>query len=197
MLRKAILSQEFAEGDELTLEGIASQLQVSNTPVREAFQILARDGLLKLRPNKGALVMGMNEKTIRDHYETRAILEREAAALCCANGADLEAIVNAYEQGARALTEDNAKDYSNCNQSFHMEIWTAAGNEKMKQLLSSMWNGLSMGHKVTAEDYARVSIAEHKRILDALLARDGQAARKLMDAHIHRSMENILTHLKV
>ena len=80
VLRKAILSRELEEGQEITLEGIASQVGVSSMPVREAFQILAADGLIKLRPNKGAVVLGINEKTIRDHYETRAILESEAAA---------------------------------------------------------------------------------------------------------------------
>ena len=74
-----------------------------------------------------------------------------------------------------------------------MEIWAAADNEKMKSLLSSMWNGLSMGHKVTEEDYAKISIFEHRQILDAVKANDGELARKRMQDHIIRSMNNILT----
>lgn len=195
-LRKAILSRELQEGAELTLESVAAQLQVSSTPVREALQILSRDGLIKLRPNKGAIVLGINEKTIRNHYEARAVLEREAAALVCRNNADISGIVNAYEQAADALDQNNAKDYSNYNQSFHVEIWSASGNDTMKTLLSSLWNGLSMGHKVTEEDYAHLSIQEHKRILDALIDRNEMRAKELMNAHIIRSMENILTNLQ-
>jgi DNA-binding transcriptional regulator YhcF (GntR family) len=45
---------------------------VSSMPVREAFQILAADGLIQVRPNKGAVVLGINEQTIREHYEIRA-----------------------------------------------------------------------------------------------------------------------------
>lgn len=195
-LRKAILSRELKEGTELTLESIATQLQVSITPVREAFQILSRDGLIKLRPNKGAIVLGVNEKTITDHYKTRAILEREAAALVCRNKADLSGIINSYEHGIEALEQNNAKDYSNFNQSFHVEIWTAAQNDTMKTLLSSLWNGLSMGHKVTEEDYARISIQEHKQILNALVNRDEVRAKERMNAHIIRSMKNILTNLQ-
>lgn len=52
-LREAILKREMKEGEELTLEGTAQALGVSSTPVREAFQILASDGLIRLRPNKG------------------------------------------------------------------------------------------------------------------------------------------------
>ncbi len=53
---------------------------VSSMPVREAFQILAADGLIQVRPNKGAVVLGINEQTIREHYEIRAVLESEAVA---------------------------------------------------------------------------------------------------------------------
>lgn len=57
-LRKAILSRKMKEGEVLSLESIAKQLNVSITPVREAFQILNRDGLIKLRQNKGAVYWG-------------------------------------------------------------------------------------------------------------------------------------------
>lgn len=192
-LRKAILSREVKEGEELTLEGTALQLGVSATPVREAFQILSRDGLIKLRPNKGAVVLGINEKTIQDHYKTRALLEAEAAALVCQNNADLEAIQNAYSLAEQALKEHKTAEYGGFNQSFHMEIWTAGGNDKIKSLLSSLWNGLSMGFRETEEDYSKVSISEHKQILDALMERDDIKARKRMNDHIIRSMNNILT----
>lgn len=197
VLRKAILSRELEEGREITLEGIATQVGVSVTPVREAFQILSADGLIKLRPNKGAVVLGVNEKTIRDHYETRAVLEGEAAARASAEGVDLSEVENAYETAEKALEENDSAEYSRYNQAFHMGIWEAAGNEKIKSLLSSMWNGLSMGHKVTEEDYAKISIYEHKKILDAIKAHDSEKARRKMQAHIIRSMNNILTRFEV
>ena len=56
-LRKAILSRQMKEGEILSLDSVASQLNVSAMPVREAFQILARDGLIQLRKNKGAVVL--------------------------------------------------------------------------------------------------------------------------------------------
>ncbi|MEM1486002.1 GntR family transcriptional regulator [Oscillospiraceae bacterium PP1C4] len=193
VLRKAILSREMPEGSIITLEGISSQLEVSNTPVREAFQILARDGLIKQRPNKGAEVLGISPKFIRDHYETRAILEREAAASVCRNGSDTTEIENAYYRAKEALETGDSTNYSNYNQAFHMAIWSAADNNKIRTLLSEMWNGLSMGHKVTEEQYARISIMEHEKILQAILARNESLAKELMNAHIIRSMENILT----
>ena len=77
-LRKAIISKSIPEGAELTLENTAQELGVSVTPVREAFQILARDGLLEVKQNKCAIVLGVTEKTIREHYQLRAALEGTA-----------------------------------------------------------------------------------------------------------------------
>ena len=82
-LRKAIISKSIPEGAELTLENTAQELGVSVTPVREAFQILARDGLLEVKQNKCAIVLGVTEKTIREHYQLRAALEGTACMLCC------------------------------------------------------------------------------------------------------------------
>ena len=81
-LRKAIISKSIPEGAELTLENTAQELGVSVTPVREAFQILARDGLLEVKQNKCAIVLGVTEKTIREHYQLRSALEGAACMLC-------------------------------------------------------------------------------------------------------------------
>ncbi len=194
-LREAILSHQFSEGQELTLKDTAAMLGVSATPIREAFQILAREGLIELRPNRGAVVLGMNEKRLRDHYETRAALERAAVVLVCRKKADIAPIKLAYVQAASALAQNDSTEYSAQNQAFHMAIWTAADNDAMKELLSGLWNGLSMGHKVTQEHYAQISMAEHYKILDALKACDEIRAGNLMEAHIMRSLENVLTHL--
>ena len=74
-LRKAILTRQISEGEVLTLDNTAKELGISITPVREAFQILARDGLIELKQNKGAVVLGINEHTLREHYQIRAVLE--------------------------------------------------------------------------------------------------------------------------
>ena len=81
-IREAIIQKKIKEGEILTLDTTAQELGVSVTPVREAFQILARDGLIELKQNKGAIVLGFNETTIREHYQIRAAMESEACACC-------------------------------------------------------------------------------------------------------------------
>ena len=160
---------------------------------REAFQILARDGLIELEQNKAAVVLGVNEKTIREHYQIRAALESEACVLCCENEADLSAIKNCLDASIEAFNEGDNSNYANLNQSFHYEIWNGAANEKLQKMLAELWNGLSMGLKSTESGYAKVSIEEHKKIYAALEKRDAEAARKAMHDHIYRSMADLLT----
>ena len=97
------------------------------------------------------------------------------------------------EMSDEALEKKDSSSYSNYNQSFHYEIWTAAGNEKLKTMLSEMWNGLSMGLKSTEEEYARNSQEEHRQILAALESGDPKQAGEKMVFHIIRSMNDVLT----
>ena len=205
-LRKAIISKQISEGEVLTLENTAQELGVSITPVREAFQILplflfflfssqilARDGLIELKQSKGAVVLGINETTIREHYQVRAALESAACALCCENDADLEGIRNALKVAEESLKEGDSSNFADYNQSFHYEIWKASGNKKIQKMLAELWNGLSIGAKSTVEEYAHRSHKEHKDIFAALEKRDAGQVRELMDYHIRRSMEDVLT----
>lgn len=192
-LRTAIISKEFAEGEVLTLDACARELGVSVTPVREAFQILARDGLIELKRGKTAVVRGLNETTIREHYQVRAALESYACLLCCEMEADLEPCREALEEARADLAHDDTFRYAELNQAFHYGIWTATGNEKLCSMLSELWNGLSMGANVTRRQYAEQSLAEHEGIFEKLEARDGEAAYRAMLAHILRSEHDIMT----
>lgn len=192
-LREAILSRRVSEGEILTLETTAQELGVSITPVREAFQILARDGLIDLKQNKGAVVLGINEKTLQEHYQVRAALESAACVLCCEDKKDIFAVRQCLERADKALANQDSGNYANYNQSFHYEIWNAAGNEKLQRMLAELWNGLSMGLKSTEEEYADISQKEHRRIYEAMEKKDADTARREMERHIYRSMEDVLT----
>ena len=141
-LRKAILSRKMKEGEILSLDSVATQLNVSITPVREAFQILARDGLIKLRQNKGAIVLGITDTYIREHYQLRAILESACAGLAAEEGVDISGIRDSYEESKAALENGDYSQYASQNREFHSEIWAAAGNKKMENMIAELWNGL-------------------------------------------------------
>lgn len=195
-LRKAILSRQMKEGEILSLESVASQLNVSVMPVREAFQILARDGLIQLRKNKGAIVLGVTETYIREHYQLRAILESAAAFLTADPSRDSSEITAVFESSCKALKQGEYEKYTDLNRAFHNEIWTAAGNSKMKSMISELWNGLSMGSMVSEAEYAKISIVEHERIAQAIREHDAQTAQEQMYQHIMRSRDDMLAYYR-
>ena len=191
-IREAIITQNLKQGEVLTLEATANALGISATPVREAFQILARDGLIELSQNRGAVVVGFSEKTIREHYEIRAALEAETCRLVCENKSSLEGIEHCIER-ARRILETNPEKYPDYNQSFHYEIWLASGNTRLLNMLSELWNGLSLGLRTTRAEYFINSHSEHENIFAKLKERDSLGAYEAMHLHIVRSMNDILT----
>ncbi|OON84878.1 GntR family transcriptional regulator [Oribacterium sp. C9] len=194
ILKKAIYSGEYKSGQELSLTGVAEQLGISRTPVREAFQTLASEGLITLRMNKGAVVNKIDEKFIKDNFEMRILLESEAAARAANNGMETEKLLTElYKMRDQRPDEIDVSEYIELNQSIHTNIWKASDNSKLTQYLYELWNGPSTGHsRPESIIHYQKSTMEHIDILEYI--RDGKAkdARKAMSQHIGRSMENIL-----
>ena len=188
-LREAIITKNIKQGETLTLDSTAKALGISATPVREAFQILARDGLIELSQNRGAVVIGLNSKSIAEHFQIRAALEAEACRLACENKADLTEIENLMSHAGFS----NSENYSDYNQSFHYHIWLASGNSRLVNMLSELWNGLSLGLATTKSQYAKKSQTEHEKIFEKLKVCDSEGAYLEMRRHILRSMNDILT----
>ena len=146
ILRKALLSGEYKSGDVLSLTGVAEQLGISRTPVREAFQTLEAEGLIELQMNRGAIVKPIGEKFITDHYEMRALLESEAAARAAIRGLpECEALLQRLKSLLERISAVSAEEYEALNLAVHTAIWTAADNERLQKFLESLWNGPSVG----------------------------------------------------
>ena len=192
ILRKALLAGEFLPGEELSLTEIAARMGVSRTPVREAFQALAAEGLLELRMNRGAVVVGIDEKFIRDHFELRLLLECEAVKRAVRNQVDMAKLLNLQQWAESHLDTMTEAEYRNYNQQLHMEFWKAAGNQKLYDLLSSLWNGPSGGNVGRDPEHEKISIREHREMLTHMGTGNEEAAGQVMSIHITRSMHNIL-----
>ena len=192
MIRAAIISGEFKEGQFLTLDMISKQVGMSHTPVREAFQILEQEGLITLTPNRGAMVKGVTEEFLREHYEVRKLLEGEAAARSCRPDADISEIEEAYCACAAAKERRDLAAYDQLNDRFHEAIWDAAGNRKLKRLLAQLWNGFSLDRTITLEQYFEHPLIGHKSLMEAIRNRDGEAARSAMQFHVEENFRQEL-----
>ena len=191
-IREAIIQKKIKEGEILTIDTTAQELGVSVTPVREAFQILARDGLLELKQNKRAVVVGVTEKTIQEHFQIRAALESEACVLCCKNKIDLKRIDQILKVSREVIEDGDYESYASLNQTLHMELWLAAGNDKLQNMLSELWNGLSRGMKMHEEEYVRKSLKDHEEIVECIRSGNEVECYLKMHAHIEESCKNFL-----
>ena len=197
ILKKALFSGEYKSGDELSLTDIASKLGVSRTPVREAFQALEAEGLIELRMNKGAIVKPIDEKYITDHYEMRILLESEAAARAATNGMpDADPLIEKLMDIQKRMESLSTSEYENLNFDVHSSIWTAADNMRLYKMLANLWNGPSIGFTSPKLEHYIKSTQEHIDILTAIRNHDAKKARKEMEQHTERSMNNILKSFK-
>ena len=198
ILRSSILSGGISKGQSITLDSIGEQVGMSRTPVREAFQILANEGLLELRQNRCAIVKGISIEAIKDHYEMRILLETEALRRACQhmNDETLKAIQTVNKQGQRAKEAGDTEAYKLANKAFHMTILESKKKKKLKSFLSLLWNGLSMNHLVTAQEYAGISLADHNKIVEQLEKKDYEGACETMRQHIIYSMNSTLANYK-
>lgn len=198
ILKRAIYSGEYKSGQELSLTAIAEKLGISRTPVREAFQTLAAEGLITLRMSKGAIVNKIDRKFIQDTFEMRILLESTAAYKAAQNG-----LKNGEELMAklRALADTKGpidrKSYEELNQTIHMAIWEAADNQKLTSYLMELWNGPSTGHAIPEEQqHYRLSTEEHIQILENIQNHNPVAAKNAMEKHLRRSEDNVLNYLE-
>lgn len=187
ILRQAILAGEYEPGALLNLERIAQSVGVSRTPVREAFQILAAEDLIELRPNRGAVVIGLSPEVVADHYDMRILLEGEAIYRACQNGVDWKRLERCCDEGALAAKYNEIRRFSRANTEFHEAIWEAAGSEKLKSLLRQLWKGAAVDQAVSRESYLADAQKEHEQLLLALKTRDPIQARAMMQQHLRKS----------
>lgn len=196
-LREDILSGIYQEHDELREITIGEELGVSRTPVREALRQLELEGLVRIIPNKGAYVTGISSKDVHDIYRIRSMLEGMCARWATENITDkqveeLEEILllsefHLHKKGKQTeqVTELDGK--------FHKVLYEASNSRILEHVLSDFHKYVQMARtmSVGAKDRAEKSIAEHRRILEAIKKRDAALAEKLANEHIMNVMENL------
>jgi DNA-binding GntR family transcriptional regulator len=180
------------EGGRLISEGeVADAVQVSRTPVREAFLRLSTEGLLRLYPKRGALVVPVSADEAADVAEARIFLERHAAAKVIAAGQQRE-VAKAMREilgEQRDLSHpEQAPRFTALDRDFHATLVQAAGNALFDEFYGSLRDRqLRMVHTALRRDNAgrpRIIIEEHTRICDLLEAGETAALHDLIATHI-------------
>lgn len=207
-LRDMLVSGQFAPSARLTEVVLAERLGVSRTPVRDALNTLAQEGLLAYEPNRGYEVLSCTLGDVMGAYRVRQTLEALACRIAAENGLDVTAratIMDANERIERLLVsgrwrQDGAREWRLLNSIFHGAVVEAAGNKALAKAIGdtqrlpimvagggSRW--FTHGELVLAfdDEAVRRSHRQHGEIFAALLARDADRAAAIMADHIEHA----------
>ena len=194
-LREEILANRLPAGTELQETALAGQLGVSRGPVREAIGRLAAEGLVVVRPRRGAVVRELSKDDFLEAYQVREALEVMAARLAAyrlrEDGlARLEQLTASMEQHAE---REEVDAFFEANAAFHASLVEAAGNRRLRELYAQLLGQMNRYRRrsLALRGTLRQSVAEHRAILDALASRDPDRAAELMAAHIRVPQERL------
>ncbi|MEU3300788.1 MULTISPECIES: GntR family transcriptional regulator [unclassified Streptomyces] len=193
-IKQAVLDRRYEGGTLLTEGELAEAVGVSRTPVREALLKLEMEGLLKLYPKKGALVLAVSAQEIADVVETRLLVEEFAVRRAVpAPPRLIERLEELLEEQRRRAESGDLAEVAITDRSFHAEIVRHAGNQILSRLYDQLRDRqLRMGVAVMHSHPDRIAknVTEHAEILEAI--RDGDTERAAACVRRHLSWVKVL-----
>jgi DNA-binding GntR family transcriptional regulator len=190
-LRSRILDGTFPGGRLLSEGEVAGAVQVSRTPVREAFLLLAAEDMLELYPKRGALVVSVTVAELREVLVARALLEPWAARTVAGrpDRAAVAARLRRLTVAAReAMDRHDEVGFQEADREFHQQLITATGNQLLAGFYASLRDRqLRGGMLAVYNDPARraESMTQHDTIVAALEYGDADTAGEAMSEHLN------------
>lgn len=198
-LRDLIVQGELSPGSRLNERVLSAQLGVSRTPLREAFKVLATEGMVDLLPNRGAVVAPMDPDRLSESLAVMGALESLAGELACRNASDAE--INEiralhYEMLAYHARGDLA-GYFRYNQAIHLKIVQSAGNAVLQHTYRQLNGNVRRARYMANLSRERwdAAVREHDEILAALAARDVPRIKRLLSDHLAHKLQSVLAAL--
>lgn len=182
-----IVSGSLGPGMRLDEASIAKRFKVSRTPVRDALRWLAASGLVEFAPRRGCSVMPVDSGKLKDAYEAYSEVESLCARLCAlrAGVTEREQLSVLHDQARAAAAQGDFDRYTDINDLFHDAIYVGTQNKTLQKIATDL-------RRQVSQSWSRVfyemenSQAEHQVLLDAILAKDGDAAGAAMMRHTSR-----------
>ena len=199
-LRALIIEGILAPGARLNERELSEQLGLSRTPLREAFRLLAAEGLLLQLPNRGVQVLALSREDVRHAFEVMASLEGLAGELAAARvtDADLDDLRALQAELEKAHKRRDLPAYYRVNRAIHDRLNLIAANPVLAQTyrtLNARLHALRFRSNLNGAKWDR-AVAEHRSMLAALAARDGAALRELLVRHLHAKLQAVLETMK-
>jgi DNA-binding GntR family transcriptional regulator len=185
LLRQRIFNRTLEPGSWIDELRLAQELGISRTPLREALKVLAAEGLVTMKVRRGAYVTEVSAQDMRDVYHLLALLESDAAAVVALTATDAQlAELQALHQELEAAVLDRDRFFA-VNERFHMRLLALAENRWRDQMVADLRKVMKLNRHNSLFKSGRLqeSLAEHRAIMSALLARDATATTARMREH--------------
>jgi DNA-binding GntR family transcriptional regulator len=197
VLRRDILSGKFAPGQKLPLEEFARYFRVSITPVRDAFRLLASDGLVELLPRRGAFVTQSSAKGVEEVYQIREIMECASVDYVLLRGCvaleELQRLIDSIAATNVGETHSDYLAYISLDSKFHQFLVDCIGNRRMSDMFANLRSHTLVLHALYSAPNQRATgtFNEHESILAALRAGDADAARAAVREHLRNARTEV------
>src|SRR6478736_2006049 len=182
LLRQRIFRRELEPGSWIDELKLAEEYGISRTPLREALKVLAAEGLVTMKVRRGAYVTEVSEQDLAEVYHLLALLESDAAAVVAERaGAPELKELQAVHKELEGAVKDRERFFA-VNERFHMRLLDLAGNRWRNQMVADLRKVMKLNrhHSLFKSGRIEESLAEHAAIMQALTARDAEAARARM-----------------
>jgi DNA-binding GntR family transcriptional regulator len=187
-LRTEIRAGRLLPGAELNEVALSQELGVSRGPIREALGRLAAEGLVTVRPRRGAVVRALSGDEFAEAYQVREALEVMAARLAVPRLSpdDVARLADLTELMSERAEADDVAGFFEANRAFHLVFFEAAGNRMLGDLYHQVCGQIDRYRLRSVELRGNLhrSIAEHRAIVEAARAGDVERTVRLVAEHI-------------
>ncbi|WP_082493432.1 GntR family transcriptional regulator [Acidovorax sp. Leaf160] len=193
-LRAAILSLELAPGTPLARAELAERFDLSQTPVRDALIRLSEEGLVDIFPQHATLVSRIDLHSAEQAQFLRCAIELEVVrTLALAGDAVLAGRLAALVDTQAALAGQGGEDFIAADQAFHRTLYDAAGVPDLYELVRRRSGHLDRLRRLDLPSPGNSDrvVRDHRRIVDALAARDPDAAQAALRAHLSGTLGRV------
>jgi GntR family transcriptional regulator, rspAB operon transcriptional repressor len=199
-IKDAIQHADLQPGEPLSETRLSRSLGISRTPIREALQQLAQEGLVQLIPGRAVTVATHSVQNVLDVVHIRYILEPELVRLAAeaVSDADLARLAGAMERMEAAIAESDLLAWSRADTEFHEILGAACPNKLLGEFIVQMRNRVHYLANVDSQtNPARLAACtvEHREIVDAVLARDAERAAEVTRVHIEKLRQSLFGRL--
>jgi DNA-binding GntR family transcriptional regulator len=191
LLRQRIFSRELEPGSWIDELKIAEEYGISRTPLREALKVLAAEGLVTMKVRRGAYVTEVSDKDLADVYHLLALLESDAAGVVAqkASEAEMEELQALHDELEAAQRQRDR--FFAINERFHMRLLEIADNRWRMQMVVDLRKVMKLNRHNSLLKAGRIedSLDEHRALMAALHARQGELAVQRMQDHFQNGLE--------